>query len=214
MSNPTVYTYSLSQDFPGGQINPQKLQIAIENAITTLLDAINVNGDVVQIVFDEPLSAADKTTLDGNTTNPAGGLIASTETSPFISGIAPDSILGSLSGAQMNSTADQIIFMTSSRYIIRQIIAYNPSSAIIMALGGIYSAKNKGGSIIVPATQIYSGLSSKSKFEQLTLASFLSNTFQTQNELFFSLTLAEMSSKLVDIVVIGDDYSSVSGESS
>ena len=79
----STYTYSIANDFPDGRANPNKLDTAIrESSIITALDCINTAGDVLSIIFRDALSPADKTTLDGNTTGPAGGLIASTDNTP------------------------------------------------------------------------------------------------------------------------------------
>jgi hypothetical protein len=85
MPTPTKRTYSLSADFPGGQINVDNLIADINaSAIVTQLDpqGISVAGDDVDIWFKDPLPAADATVLDGDTAAPAGGLIASHDTSP------------------------------------------------------------------------------------------------------------------------------------
>lgn len=77
------YTYSIANDFPGGKVNTTKLHAAIQqSAIITALDSIGTSGDVLTIHFKAQLSAGDKTLLDGDATGPAGGLIASTDTSP------------------------------------------------------------------------------------------------------------------------------------
>lgn len=81
----TTYTYSMTNDFPGGKILPSNLVTEIAaSSIVTALDHIDTNGDVVSIVFKGALSQADKTTLDGDTTAPAGGLIAAHNHTPPI----------------------------------------------------------------------------------------------------------------------------------
>jgi hypothetical protein len=76
MPTETSYSYTISTDFPGGEINSTKLTTDIENSIVTALERIDTDGDSVDIIFDDALSAGDKTTLDGDTSAPAGGLIA------------------------------------------------------------------------------------------------------------------------------------------
>ena len=79
----TTYTYSIVNDFPDGKVNTAKLDAAIRaSTIITALNYINTSGDVLTIIFKDQLSTADKTTLDGDTTHPAGGLIASTDNTP------------------------------------------------------------------------------------------------------------------------------------
>jgi hypothetical protein len=78
----TTYTYSIASDFPGGvadtgnlvfEIQASAIVIALKSAIK---DPNGDNADRIDITFRDALSAGDKTILDGNTTGPAGGLIA------------------------------------------------------------------------------------------------------------------------------------------
>lgn len=69
-------TYTLA-DFPNSQINAENLADEIRaSPIVTALDYVSTNGSTVYIVFKATLSSGDKTLLDGDTTAPAGGLIA------------------------------------------------------------------------------------------------------------------------------------------
>jgi hypothetical protein len=57
--------------------------MAIETSgIQAQLNCINASGGILYIYFKTPLSSSDKNILDGNTTNPAGGVIASTCNTP------------------------------------------------------------------------------------------------------------------------------------
>lgn len=108
-----AYTYSIASDFPSGAVNTQKLhdEVVADTAITTQLDRIDTDGDGLSIVFQAALSAAEKTALDGDTTGPAGGLIAQHDNSASapdygkmqIDGISPDAN-GSLPQAPIIST--------------------------------------------------------------------------------------------------------------
>jgi hypothetical protein len=72
-----TYSYTVSTDFPGGEADVANLILEIGNsAIVTALDDIQLSGDSMDIIFKAALSAGDKTILDGDTTGPAGGLIA------------------------------------------------------------------------------------------------------------------------------------------
>lgn len=75
----TTYQYSISADMPDGIVSANKLHEEIEGSvITTTLVNISVTGtDVLQITFADALSPGDKTILDGDTSAPAGGLLAS-----------------------------------------------------------------------------------------------------------------------------------------
>lgn len=89
----TTYSY-VAADFPNNQVNPAKLLAEIEaSSITTPLTRVDTLGGTfskgvftdatsIDIVFDDPLSAGEKTTLDGDTTNPAGGLLAAHDNTP------------------------------------------------------------------------------------------------------------------------------------
>lgn len=202
----TTYTYSLANDFPGGQINSDKLTIAIKNSgIATALVGINMNGDVIQIVFTDVLSAGDKTTLDGNTSHPAGGLIASTDNSAFLQ-TGAYGLLASIVNANMNSSADQALYFDTNAFVIRRITALGASAAILTAQGGIYSGKAKAGNILVPASQLYTGLTTPGSYIDLALNGVALNKIQTQQILYFSLTTPEGSPKTADILVYGDDF--------
>lgn len=71
------YNYMIATDFPGGAWDSDNLKKEIlESSITTQLRGVNSDGSSVKIVFASELSAAEKTVLDGDTSKPAGGLIA------------------------------------------------------------------------------------------------------------------------------------------
>lgn len=77
----TAYNYIISRDFPKigtfGVVIPSQLKIEIDgSSIATPLTRIITHGDDIAIWFQDALSSADKTTLDGDTIDPAGGLIA------------------------------------------------------------------------------------------------------------------------------------------
>lgn len=89
----TDYVYSVADDMPNGKVNTAHLSSEIEASSieTTLLD-INTSGGSVAwgvttggsltISFDGTLTSAEKTTLDGDTTDPAGGLLAAHDNNP------------------------------------------------------------------------------------------------------------------------------------
>jgi hypothetical protein len=82
----TKYTYSIADDFPATGLASDRLAQEIgESSIVTALDRIDTSGDVCDIWFKDALSSADKTTLDGDTTDPAGGLIAAHDGEPLVS---------------------------------------------------------------------------------------------------------------------------------
>jgi len=63
-----IYSYSVTDSFPNGAVDPSKLQAQIrESSIVTALDQINVNADICDIWFKGELSSTDKNVLDGTT---------------------------------------------------------------------------------------------------------------------------------------------------
>ena len=78
MTNPQIF--SVLDDMPGapaGTVNPEKLEAEIiASAITKTLVVVRTDEDVLTITFDDALTAGDETILHGDTTGPAGGLLA------------------------------------------------------------------------------------------------------------------------------------------
>jgi len=75
----TKYTYSIANDMPGGVVRGDLLMGELQSpssGISIQVDHINTNDDVLDIWFSDVLSAGEKTLLDGDTSNPAGGLLA------------------------------------------------------------------------------------------------------------------------------------------
>lgn len=78
----TPRNYSIANDLPASvtqsTLRTAWLQYNIQanSVITTQLNRIDTQGDTLSLVFDAALSAPEITELDGNTTNPAGGLLA------------------------------------------------------------------------------------------------------------------------------------------
>lgn len=120
---------------------------------------------------------------------------------------AGNTILGKLLAANMNSTADQAIPMLANSYIIRKIVGANPTANLTLSAGGVYTAAAKGGTAIVPAIQVYTALSSASKYLDLTLASLLGTDLLTQATLYLSLTVAQGGAALMDLYLLGDALS-------
>lgn len=96
----TTYSYTISTDFPAAKVNVEKLVTEIQiSPITIAFDNVVRNGDNIDLTFKEALNASNKTILDGNTTNPAGGLIANHDNTPSIpTDISSDAILEAASG--------------------------------------------------------------------------------------------------------------------
>jgi hypothetical protein len=111
-------------------------------------------------------------------------------------------LLGKLTGANFNSTADQAIPINASKYIIRRITIQNASLSLTLAAGGFYTATAKGGTPIVSSVQVYSALTAALAFLDTTLASLTS--VLTGSSIYFSLTTAQGAAATADIYVWGD----------
>jgi len=73
----TEFTYSISADMPDGAVDNTALMGEISaSSIVPALKYISIDGDELKIVFATDLSAGEETILDGDTTGPAGGLLA------------------------------------------------------------------------------------------------------------------------------------------
>lgn len=105
----------------------------------------------------------------------------------------------------LNTTTDQPITMKSDRYVVLRVTLANPSANPTLAVGGIYSAPSKGGTALVPATQVYTGLSAANRFITTGLNAVLSTTVATASTLYFSLTTAQGSACSADLFIYGDD---------
>jgi hypothetical protein len=112
-------------------------------------------------------------------------------------------LLGSLKGANFNSTADQSIPMAASKYVIRRITVTNASPSLTLAVGGFYAASGKT-TPVVGATQVYSGLTGSTKYLDMTLAAILTTDVRTESTLFFSLTTAQGTGATADLYIFGD----------
>jgi len=118
-------------------------------------------------------------------------------------------LLGTLIGANMNSTADQIItkFSNPSKYIIRRIVVANASISLTTAAGGVYTAASKGGVAVVAAAQAYSSLTTSALFLDLTLSTSGSASTTVKSSipnLYLSLTTAQGAAATADVYVYGD----------
>ncbi len=90
----TTYTYNIANDFPDGKCNRSTLDIELRgSSIVTSLNRIDISNGTqdsanvytagtLDIVYNAALSAGDKTILDGDTTGPAGGLLAAHDNAP------------------------------------------------------------------------------------------------------------------------------------
>lgn len=109
-------------------------------------------------------------------------------------------MLGVLIGANMNSTADQAIPIGSAKYVIDKIIVVNASVSLSVAAGGFYTATSKGGTAVVAAAQVYSGLTGSTKVVNPVIAV---TDKRTETTLYLSLTAAQGAPATADVYIIG-----------
>lgn len=114
---------------------------------------------------------------------------------------AAQGLLGQLLGANLNTTADQAIPMTSANYLVTAVVVTNASTSLTTAVGGIYTAAAKGGTAMVGAGQVYSALTGDTVVLPLTLA--VTTTRLTVATLYLSLTVAQGAAATADLRVYG-----------
>lgn len=116
-------------------------------------------------------------------------------------------IVGTLLGANMNSTADQpFALQVNASAILRpfKVLVANASIPLTAAQGGIYTLPNKaqGQGLVVAANQAYTGLTGPGVALELTIANQLKLTAGTS--LFLSLTTAQGAAATADFYLFGD----------
>ena len=117
---------------------------------------------------------------------------------------AGSSLLGQLTAADMNSTADQAIPIKANRYIVRRIVVSAASINLTTSAGGIYPTTAKGGTALVANTQVYTALTTAAKFVDLTLAAGAGTDVNTATTLYLSLTTPQGSAATANLYVFGD----------
>lgn len=112
-------------------------------------------------------------------------------------------LLGLLRFANLDSTADQIIPIEATKYLIRRVVVVGSTANNPAAVGGIYTGPGKTGTAVVPAGQTYSSLFLPENYIDTGLdASTATTAFS--GPLYLSLTTPSGSSCSVDIYVFGD----------
>lgn len=116
-------------------------------------------------------------------------------------------VLGTLRGANMNSTADQAISIAPAvtKWAPTAIWATNCTGTLTLAVGGLYPSASKAGTPLVAATQVYSTLTGNTILLPMTIAAVGLTTAYTLNTVYFSLTTAGASGAVCDIYVMGVD---------
>lgn len=130
------------------------------------------------------------------------GLYACSSTNGWTQSV--NEMLGALTAANFNSTADQSITIRSARYVVRRIVVDNASINLTTAVGGFYTGAGKAGTVIVANTQVYTALTTSAKWVDLTIAATPLTDVLTSTTIFFSLTTPQGVAATGDIRVYGD----------
>lgn len=125
-----------------------------------------------------------------------------------IIGASGNTMIGRLLGVNMNVTTDQQIPLwvaANQFYRITKISFKNCSGSVTTAAGGVYTAASKGGTAVVAATQVYSGITGSTLALDLTIVAAPGLTeFAGTSPLFESLTTAQGAAMTCDEFVFGD----------
>lgn len=114
--------------------------------------------------------------------------------------------LATLRSANFNSTADQALTLPSkvTAYQLSSIVVTNCSANLTTAAGGFYTAASKGGSAVVAAIQLYSGLTGATIILNPTIAA-AGLLKLTASPLYLSLTTAQGGAATCDVYLFGND---------
>lgn len=129
-------------------------------------------------------------------------------TSPLMSPKPYEMLLFRLSGANMQSTADQQFTKTfgGSAYAVTRIFArQRTGGASVACAGGVYDAAAKGGNAIVAATQSWVTLAS-GVIVSAALATLTGTTLLSATP-YLSLTTGSTAACTADIFIFGIDLS-------
>lgn len=116
---------------------------------------------------------------------------------------APATVLKKLTGANLNTTADQAITGLPAKYVLMGIYATNCSGSATTAVGGIYTAASKGGSQVIYNGQSFAALTGSTVLLPMSFAAGAMEVAYTAETLYFSLTTPQGSAMTCDIHVIG-----------
>lgn len=113
-------------------------------------------------------------------------------------------VLWRLLGANMNTVNDQAFIKAQSfsSYLVTGIYGVNASTSLSLAAGGIYDTASKGGTPLVAAAQVYSGLTGSTLGLNLTLAAY-GIGLRSGASLFLALTVAQGGAATADFYVLG-----------
>lgn len=115
-------------------------------------------------------------------------------------------LIGRLQGANMNATSDQQIPLFATKaFRITKIVVTNATVSLTTAAGGVYPAASKGGTAIVAAGQVYTGLTGPTLALNLTIVTAPGNTYYPSTQpVFLALTTPQGAAATADVMVYGD----------
>ena len=122
-------------------------------------------------------------------TKPASGL----------SGSSDPLVIGTLVGANFNSTADQAITLVDGTWRITKIRTTGASTSMTTAAAGLYTAAAKAGTAIVAASPVYSGMVNPTDVVECAVA----NYGNASTTVYFALTTAQGAAATANITVFG-----------
>lgn len=164
---------------------------------------IGTLGGVLGGTLPSPTMAAGAAATNIGT---VGGDLTGTLPNPTAVGMTRR--LCKITSANMNVTTDQACAIPAA------ITAWAPTAIWVtncnatlaggLAAGGFYTAASKGGTAIVAAVQVYTGLTTATIILPLTIATGLTTRF-TVASAFFSLTVANGSAVTCDVYLLGQD---------
>lgn len=141
-------------------------------------------------------------TTDG--TDPSWNLLTSSNFNSSAKFLGGYGIIGSLISANFNTTGDNSITITATKYIIRKIVVTNASISLTTAAGGFYTGAGKSGTTLVAAGQVYSVLTAATKWIDATLTATVGTDTFNVTPIYLSLTTAQGAAATADIFVFGD----------
>lgn len=116
-------------------------------------------------------------------------------------------LIGTLIGANFNTTADQAIAINPAvtKFRVSEIDVTGCSTSLTLAAGGFYSAASKGGTAIVAAAQVYSALTGSTLVANPTVSATGGGTAWTLSTIYFALTTAQGGAATCNIAIYGVD---------
>lgn len=115
-----------------------------------------------------------------------------------------DNLLASAVGVSINAAGTDVsVSVRAGLYIVRHVVITNPSTSLGISLAtlGVFTAASGGGTVVV-APAILTGLTTASKFADMTLA--LTSSTLTAATLFLRNVIAHGSAATVDVYLFGD----------